>query len=91
LLGTVATASGDPSAKDFAQLVSDIKASGVKAVFVESVTSPAAMARLANEAGVKIGPELYTDSLGAEGSAGATYLKAMHYNINSIVGALSGQ
>jgi ABC-type Zn uptake system ZnuABC Zn-binding protein ZnuA len=91
LLGAVATASGDPSAKDFAQLVSDVKASGVKAVFVESVTNPAAMDRLAQEAGVHIGPELYTDSLGAEGSEGATYLKAMRYNIKSIVGALAGQ
>ncbi len=91
LLGTVATASGDPSAKDFAQLVSDIKAAGVKAVFVESVTNPATMERLAQEAGVKIGPELYTDSLGAEGSAGTTYLKAMHYNITSLVSALAGQ
>jgi ABC-type Zn uptake system ZnuABC Zn-binding protein ZnuA len=91
LLGTVATASGDPSAKDFAQLVTDIKAAGVKAVFVESVTNPATMERLAQEAGVKIGPELYTDSLGAQGSAGATYLKAMQYNITSIVGALAGQ
>ena len=91
LLGTVASASGDPSAKDFAQLVSDIKTAGVKAVFVESVTNPATMERLAQEAGVKIGPELYTDSLGAQGSAGATYLKAMQYNITSIVGALAGQ
>lgn len=91
LLGTVATASGDPSAKDFAQLVNDIKAAGVKAVFVESVTNPATMERLAQEAGVKIGPELYTDSLGAQGSAGTTYLKAMQYNITSIVSALAGQ
>ena len=49
------------------------------------------MERLAQEAGVKIGPELYTDSLGAQGSAGTTYLKAMQYNITSIVGALAGQ
>jgi zinc/manganese transport system substrate-binding protein len=91
LLGTVATASGDPSAKDFAQLVSDIKAAGVKAVFVESVTNPANMERLAQEAGVKIGPELYTDSLGPAGSDGATYLTAMHHNATSIVTALMGQ
>ena len=90
LLGTVATASGDPSAKDFAQLVSDIKTAGVKAVFVESVTNPATMERLAQEAGVKIGPELYTDSLGAQGSAGDTYVKAMRYNVQSIVAALAG-
>ena len=91
LLGTVATASGDPSARDFAQLVNDIKAAGVKAVFVESVTNPAAMDRLAQEAGVKIGPELYTDSLGPANSEGATYLTAMRHNAKSIVDALLGQ
>ena len=91
LLGTVATASGDPSAQDFAQLVSDIRATGVKAVFVESVSNPTNMEHLAKEAGVTIGPELYTDSLGPEGSEGTTYLAAMRYNAKSIVSALQGQ
>jgi zinc/manganese transport system substrate-binding protein len=91
LLGTVATASGDPSAKVFAQLVNDIKAARVKAVFVESVANPANMDRLAMEAGVKIGPELYTDSLGPAGSEGATYLAAMRHNAKAIVSALLGE
>lgn len=91
LLGTVAMASGDPSAKEFAQLVRDIKAAGVKAVFVESVTNKDAMDRLAQEAGVVVGPELYTDSLGESGSDGATYISAMRHNAHAIVSALLGQ
>ncbi|HEY3289724.1 MAG TPA: zinc ABC transporter substrate-binding protein [Anaerolineae bacterium] len=90
LLGTVATASGDPSAKEFAQLVRDIKAAGVRAVFVESVTNKDAMDRLAQEAGVIVGPELYTDSLGETGSEGATYISAMSHNAHAIVSALLG-
>ncbi len=90
LLGTVATASGDPSAREFAQLVADIKASGVRAVFVESVSNPDNMERLATEANVVVSPALYTDSLGVEGSAGSTYLNAMRYNARTIVNALLG-
>ena len=91
LLGTVATASGDPSAKVFAQLVRDVKAASVKAIFAESVTNPANMERLAKETNVVIGPELYTDSLGPAGSAGSTYITAMRHNAHSVVSALLGQ
>jgi zinc/manganese transport system substrate-binding protein len=91
LLGTVSTASGDPSAKVFAQLVQDVKAAGVKAVFVESVANPANMERLAKEANVVIGPKLYTDSLGPAGSEGSTYITAMRHNARALVNALIGQ
>jgi ABC-type Zn uptake system ZnuABC Zn-binding protein ZnuA len=77
-----------PSAGDIARLVRDIRAAGVPVVFVENVTDPRLMERIASEAGVAVGPSLYTDALGAPGSSGGTYLDMMTYNVNSIVGAL---
>jgi len=77
-----------PSAGDIARLVRDIRAAGVPVVFVENVTDPRLMERIASEAGVAVGPSLYTDALGAPGSSGGNYLDMMTYNVNSIVGAL---
>lgn len=87
--GSLSTEQGDPSAKDVAHLIDQIKAAHVPAIFAENVSNPKLMERIASEAGVKLGPALYTDALGAPGSSGDTYLKMMRYNVTSIVTALT--
>lgn len=87
--GSLSTEQGDPSAKDVANLINQIKAAHVPAIFAENVSNPKLMKSIASEAGVKLGPELYTDALGAPGSTGDTYLKMMRYNVTSIVTALT--
>lgn len=77
-----------PSARDIARLVDAIKEAGVPAVFTESTTNPALAAQIARDAGVKVVTDLYTDSLGAPGSPGDTYIKMMRHNIEQIVKAL---
>lgn len=72
----------------FKAVVDSIKSLGVKAVFVESSVNPKLIRELAREAGVSIGGELYSDSMGAEGSAGETYIGMMRENVLTIVGAL---
>jgi len=89
-LGTT-TEEAEPSAKQIAELVNQIKASGVKAIFAENIENPALMNSIAKEAGVTVGPVLYTDALGEPGSDGDTYVKAMTYNTSSIVNALLGK
>ena len=89
-LGTT-TEEAEPSAKQITDLVNQIKASGVKAIFAENIENPALMNSIAREAGVTVGPVLYTDALGEQGSEGDTYIKAMTYNTTSIVNALLGQ
>ena len=91
ILGTVlgvSTEVADPSAGDIAELVEDIKAAGVPAIFAENVSNPKLMEQIANEAGVQLAPALYTDALGEPGSAGDTYLKMIRYNVTTIVTAL---
>jgi ABC-type Zn uptake system ZnuABC Zn-binding protein ZnuA len=85
----VSTESAEPSAEQIAALVNEIKATGVSAIFVENVSNPKLMEQIANEAGVKLGPPLYTDALGDPGSDGDTYLKLFRYNVTAIITALN--
>jgi ABC-type Zn uptake system ZnuABC Zn-binding protein ZnuA len=85
----VSTESGDPSAQDIAALVEQIEVTGVPAIFTENVSNPDLIDAIASEAGVTVGPPLYTDALGEPGSEGDTYIKLMTYNVTSIVTALS--
>ena len=88
VLGSVSTEASEPSAQDMAALVGAIKAQKVKAIFLENITNPQLVERVAQEAGVVIGPQLYTDALGPAGSPGATYIEAVRHNTTAIVDAL---
>ncbi len=46
------------------QVIESIKGFRVKAVFVETSVNPKLVREIANEAGVKVGGELYSDSMG---------------------------
>ena len=87
-LGSVSTEVADPSAAELVQLIDQIKATGVGAIFAENVGSGSLMERVANEAGVSLGPSLYTDALDDPGTDGDTYVKMIRYNIDAIVTAL---
>ncbi len=87
-LGAVTTEGGEPSAADIAKLAEAIRAEGVPAIFAENVESSRLIERLAAETDLRVGPPLYTDALGQPGTAGATYLNLMRYNVDAIVAAL---
>jgi ABC-type Zn uptake system ZnuABC Zn-binding protein ZnuA len=86
-LGSTTDIAG-PSAAGIAALVEEIRATGVPAIFAENIANPKLMEQIATEAGVKLGPPLYTDALGPLGSPGESYLQMVRYNVNSIVNAL---
>jgi ABC-type Zn uptake system ZnuABC Zn-binding protein ZnuA len=88
ILKSLTTATGEPSAQDIAALVDAIKREDVRAIFLENAANPQLVERVASQAGVQIGPELYTDALGPADSAGATYVGAMRFNARAIVDAL---
>jgi manganese/iron transport system substrate-binding protein len=69
-------------------VVNSIRDSGVGAIFVETSVNPKLIRELAREAGVEIGGELYSDSMGKAGSAGETYIGMMRENVIKIVTAL---
>jgi len=68
--------------------VDSIRRHRVKAIFVETSVNPTAVREIAREAGVVIGGELYSDSMGPPGSAGETYLGMMRENVITIVHSL---
>jgi len=70
------------------KVVNSIKASGAPAIFVETTINPKQIREIAKETGVKIGGELYSDSMGPLGSAGETYIGMMRENTLLIVNAL---
>ncbi len=81
-----------PSAKTLQQLVQAVKDTGVPAIFAETTINPQLIKTVAAEAGVKLSPqELYSDSIGAPGSEGDSYVNMMVANTRAIVEALGGK
>lgn len=68
--------------------VDSIRGFGVKSIFVETSVNPKLIREIASEAGVNVGGELYSDSMGPPGSAGETYIGMMRENVLTIVHAL---
>lgn len=81
-----------PSAQTLQRLVEAIKKAQVPAIFAETTINPALITTVAQEAGVKLAPrQLYSDSIGAAGSEGDSYIKMLESNTRTIVEALGGK
>ncbi|HKX61142.1 MAG TPA: zinc ABC transporter substrate-binding protein, partial [Verrucomicrobiae bacterium] len=75
------------------QLVDFVKKHKLKAIFVESSVSPNAIRRISQDAGVKIGGELFSDAMGTPGQLEngydlGTYEGMIRHNVNAMVEAL---
>ncbi|HEY9762785.1 MAG TPA: zinc ABC transporter substrate-binding protein [Trichocoleus sp.] len=80
-----------PSAQTVSKLVEAIKSIGVPTIFAETTINPALIQTVAEEAGVKLADqELYSDSIGAPGSDGDSYIKMIAANTCAIATALQG-
>ena len=79
-----------PSARDIDALVEQIEHEGVEAIFPEVAVSQRLEQAVSRESGAEVGRELWTDSLGDEGSGAETYLKAMRVNTAALVEGMSG-
>ena len=75
----------EPSAKEVAQLIQQIRREKIRAVFVENMGNPKLLAQLAKDAGVTMGPSLYADALSGPDKPGSTYLKMMRHNVTQLV------
>ena len=78
-----------PSSGETADLVELIQEEDVRAVFPEAGLSGDLESAIADEADVAVGGDLYADALGEEGTAGDTYLGALHANASALVEGLS--
>jgi ABC-type Zn uptake system ZnuABC Zn-binding protein ZnuA len=84
----LANPEGEPSAGELATLVQAIKAQHVKAIFSESQFSPKLTKMIADEAGITVVSNLYTDTLGDTGSGVTTYVDMLRYDMQEVVEAL---
>lgn len=74
---------------DMIRVAKAIRESKVPAIFIESTINPQVIQQIARDNKVKIGGELFADSIGAEDSEGPTYVKMLRHNTDVIVKALS--
>ena len=79
-----------PSAKDVDELVHQIEDEGVEAIFPEVAVSQKLEQAISREAGAEVGDELWTDTLGPDGSGAQTYLDAMRVNAAALAEGMSG-
>jgi ABC-type Zn uptake system ZnuABC Zn-binding protein ZnuA len=79
-----------PSARDVQELVDQISDEGVEAIFPEAALSQKLEQAISREAGAEVGGELWADTLGPEGSSGATYLEATRANASVLAEGMSG-
>mgnify|MGYP002662397875 FL=1 len=70
----------EPSARQIAAIIRQIKAENVKAVFTENIKDGRMIARIAKETGVKVSGGLYADALSSSAPAG-TYADIFRYNV----------
>ena len=80
----------EAQSKDLQRVVDVIRESKIPAVFIESTINPKMLQQIASDTGVKIGGELYADSIGDEDSEAPSYIKMLTHNTDVIVNALRG-
>jgi zinc/manganese transport system substrate-binding protein len=74
----------DPSARDIAMLIEQIRREKISAVFIENITDPRLLKRIAAETGVRIGGTLYSDALSPPDGPAATYIDMMRSNVREL-------
>ena len=83
-----ASTEADVSAQDIAALIDQIRAEGISAIFVENVSDPRLVERIAAETDAVVGGTLYSDALSEPIGDAPTYLDMMRHNIETLTSAL---
>lgn len=86
ILASVST-SASPSARELAQLVTEIRQTGARAIFLETGANPQLAKQVAQDTGVRVVEDLYTHSISL-GAPAPTYIDMMKVNTTKIVDAL---
>jgi zinc/manganese transport system substrate-binding protein len=78
----------EPSARDVAGIVRQIKSAKIPAVFLENFGDPRLVSRIAAETGAKVGGTLFSDALTDEKGGCPTYIEMVRHNIKALTSAL---
>jgi zinc/manganese transport system substrate-binding protein len=74
----------EPSAAELAKLAQQIRATRVKALFLDSITDPRATQRIAGETGAVIGGTLYGDALSAAPGEADSYIEMLRHDVSTL-------
>ena len=80
-----------PSAKDIARIIRFIRETKAPAVFIETISDPRQMERIAQESGARIGGKLYSDALSPPDGPAGTTIDMIRTNIRELSKALAPQ
>ncbi len=79
----------EASARDIARIITQIKTEKIPAVFLENISDPRLIRRIAAETGARVGGTLYSDSLTGEKGDAPTYIELVRHNIKALTSALA--
>ena len=84
------TNKSEPSAAELAKLARQIRSDRVKALFLDSITDPRAIERIADETRATVGGTLYGDSLSPSPGEADSYIKMLRHDVATLkVGMLA--
>jgi len=78
----------EPSVRDVAALITQLKKGQVRAVFLENIFDPRLIEQIAAEGNARVGGRLYSDALDRPGTTAGSYLGMMRHNVGALLGAL---
>ncbi len=79
----------EPSARDIAKIISQVRSTHIPAVFLERIGDPRLMRRISEETGARVGGTLYSDALTGEKGEAPTYIDMVRHNIRTLTSALA--
>jgi zinc/manganese transport system substrate-binding protein len=79
----------EPTARDVANLIRQVREQKIKALFIENMTNPNLVDEIARDSGATVGPRLYSDALSKPGGPAATYEAMMRHNVTALVAGMS--
>jgi len=80
----------EPSAAEVGRLIRLIRSENITALFMENMSNPATLQRIAQETGVRIRGRLYADALSADSGPAPTYEAMFRHNLSLMVPAMRG-
>jgi zinc/manganese transport system substrate-binding protein len=78
----------EPTARDVANLIRQVREQKIKALFIENMTNPALVAEIARDSGASVGPRLYSDALSKPDGPAPTYETMMRHNVTALVAGM---
>jgi zinc/manganese transport system substrate-binding protein len=78
----------EASARDVGRIITQIKRQKIPAVFLENVTDPRLVQRIAAESGARVGGRLYSDALTDAKGVAPTYIDLIRHNVRQLASAL---